>query len=148
MEFRAMSFPQTNCTRRSNESFRMLLHEDHHHEYRSLIELLDDVDLVADFPTSDPLHLLELGIMKKCLKRWTEGTKTYKRHLRTNDINQINLLLTQIRTEMPTEIHCAIRHLDTLGFWKGTEYRAFLLYIGIVVLPDFLTKEEYEHFKL
>lgn len=147
-QFRAMSFPQSNCPRRTNESFRMRAQEEHHHENRSLIELLHDVDMVADFPTSDPLHLLELGIMKRCLKRWMEGSKTYKRHLKMNDINQINLLLSQMRNEMPTEIHRAIRNLDTISFWKETEFRTFLLYIGIAVMTDFLTKEEYEHFKL
>lgn len=47
---------------------------------------------------------------------------------------------------MPAEIHRSIRSLNHIKYWKGTEYRTFLLYVGIVVLKDFLTQELYEHF--
>lgn len=47
---------------------------------------------------------------------------------------------------MPTEIHRAVRGLDTLAFWKGLEFRTFLLYIGPVVLKDFLPEDAYKHF--
>lgn len=49
---------------------------------------------------------------------------------------------------MPTEIHRAVRGLDVLAHWKGTEYRTFLLYIGIVVLKSVLSKVVYQHFLL
>lgn len=35
----------------------------HHREYSILQEL--PIDMVLSFSTSDPLHLLELGVMKK-----------------------------------------------------------------------------------
>lgn len=35
-----------------------------------------------------------------------------------------------------------------LSYWKGTEYRTFLLYASIVVLRKFLPKKYYEHFLL
>lgn len=59
---------------------------------------------------------------------------------------QINDLLKQCNNEMPAEIHRSIRSLNHIKYWKGTEYRTFLLYVGIVVLKDFLTQELYEHF--
>lgn len=104
--------------------------------------------MVADFPTSDPLHLLELGIMKRCLLRWVEGTKSYKTKFRPNEMQKINETLLGLGAEMPTEIHRAIRDLSTLRFWKGTEFRTFLLYLGVVVLKDVVLNDEYEHFKL
>lgn len=58
-----MSFPQTNCELRTDLSFRRREHPEHHIEH-SIIENLP-IDMIRDFPTSDPLHLLELGIMKK-----------------------------------------------------------------------------------
>lgn len=144
---RTMSFPQTDAQKRTNDSFRKRLQKEHHQEFRSVIEALD-IDMVNDFPTSDPLHLLELGMMKRCLTRWKEGTKTYKKHFKPADLNKINSLLMHAKGEMPTEIHRAIRDLNTLHFWKGTEYRTFLMYIGIIVLQSVLHEEEYEHFRL
>lgn len=143
-----MSFPRTFFPKRSDESFRLRTQIEHHCEHRSIIEMILGVDMVKDFPTSDPLHLLDIGIMKRCLLRWTEGTKTYRNHFRKNVIDKINLHLMRMRREMPTEIHRSIRDLDCLKFWKGTEFRTFLLYIGIVALEEDLTEEEYEHFKL
>lgn len=49
---------------------------------------------------------------------------------------------------MPREIHRAIRGLDCLKFWKGTEYRTFGLYLGPVILKDYLSEEIYQHFML
>lgn len=143
-----MSFPRTGCIKRSNESFRRREQIEHHNEHRSVIEELHDVDMVADFPTSDPLHLLELGVMKRCLTRWKEGTKSYKRHFRTAELSRINSLLLQTRKEMPTEIHRAVRDLDTLHFWKGTEFRTFLLYLGNIVLKNVVELDEYNYFRL
>lgn len=142
-----MSFPHTGCIKRTNQSFRSRAQTEHHKE-KSKIEDLLDTDMVADFPTSDPLHLLELGIMKRCLLRWVEGTKSYKTKLRPNELTKINGTLLRLKAEMPSEIHRAIRDLSTLRFWKGTEFRTFLLYLGIVALKEVVIEEEYEHFKM
>lgn len=147
-QFKTMSFPRTNAQKRSNESFRARTQIEHHHDSRSLIEFINEVDMIKDFPTSDPLHLLDLGVMRKCLIRWKDGTKSYKDHFKEADCNKINSLLRKIKNDMPSEIHRAIRDLNTLHFWKGTEFRTFLLYVGLVALECVLTKAEYEHFKL
>lgn len=151
-QYKVMSFPNIDCTRRTNQSFRIDTHvnhqKEHHNENKSKIEEIHDVDMVLDFPTSDPLHLLELGVMKRCLIRWKEGTKSYKHKFKTADLNFINSLLFAARAEMPSEIHRSIRDLNCLHFWKGTEFRTFLLYLGVVVLKDVLLPEEYENFKI
>lgn len=146
-QFRVMSFPRTACIKRTNQSFRQRNQPEHHREYRSILEELD-IDMVADFPTSDPLHLIELGIMKRCLTRWKDGTKSYKHKFNKADLNRINSLLIRANAEMPFEIHRAVRDLNSLHYWKGTEFRTFLLYVGIIVLKDVLIAEEYSHFKL
>lgn len=145
--YHVMSFPRTNCTRRTDESFREREQPEHHKELRSIIEELD-INMVDDFPVSDPLHLVELGVMRRCLIRWKEGTKSYRNKFNRVELNKINFLLRRANGEMPSEIHRAVRDLNTLHFWKGTEYRTFLLYVGIVVLKNALTLEEYDHFKL
>lgn len=58
-----MSFPRIDDVRRTNESFRARSQPEHHKEYSPLEAL--EINMVSDFPTSDPLHLLELGVMKR-----------------------------------------------------------------------------------
>lgn len=62
------------------------------------------------------------------------------------DINEICILLHKCNDEKPREIHRSIRTLECLSFWKGTEFRAFLLYIGPVILKDYLQPIVYKHF--
>lgn len=47
---------------------------------------------------------------------------------------------------MPSEIQRCIRNLEHIRFWKGKEHRSFLLYLGMVVLKDFLPIEQYDNF--
>lgn len=49
---------------------------------------------------------------------------------------------------MPSEIHRAVRQLDTIRFWKALEFKHFLLYYGFVILKDVLPSEVYCHFLL
>lgn len=65
---RYMSYPRTHCARRTDSSFRNKLDEDHHKVDTALVKL--PIDLVQNIPTSEPSHLLDLGIMRKCLFGW------------------------------------------------------------------------------
>lgn len=58
-----MSYPRYDDVPRTDHMFRNRLQQEHH-KTDSLLENLE-INMVADFPTSDPLHLLELGIMKR-----------------------------------------------------------------------------------
>lgn len=60
---RRMSFPRIDDIRRTDFSFRNRQQISHHKEY-SLLERLK-IDIINQFPTSDPWHLLELGVVKK-----------------------------------------------------------------------------------
>lgn len=102
--------------------------------------------MVADFIVADPLHLLDLGIMKKCLTGWVHGSFNFKTKLSANAISEISNLLLSFNKNLPVEIHRAVRGLGCLRFWKGLEYRTFILYLGPVVLKDFLSPEVYLHF--
>lgn len=101
--------------------------------------------MIKDFPCSDCLHLIELGIMKKCLLGWRDGKFAfYRTKWSSKDISEISGLLEQLK--MPSEIHRSVRGLDCLSHWKGTEFRTFLHYISIVILKPFLASDVYEHF--
>lgn len=144
-EFKVMSYPKIDVPRRTDENFRSR-EQAEHHVTRSVLEDLPEVDMVADIPTSDPLHLLDLGIMKRCLFRWKCGTRNYRNFFKDATLNHINQLLLQANKNRPSEIHRSIRTFEYLNDWKGSEFRTFLLYVGKVVLKDYLTDDEYKHF--
>lgn len=143
-EQRHMSYPRIDQPLRTNSSFRDQVDESHPREITPLTKL--PIDLVADFPIADSLHILDLGIMKRCLVGWTRGTFKKNAKWSATDIKEIGILLQNCNTCMPNEIHRSVRALDTLSYWKRTEYRTFLLYLGPVVLKDYLQPHIYKHF--
>lgn len=138
------SFPYFDCPLRTDISFRNRLTPEHHREHSILEEL--PIDMVNDFATSDSLHLFFLGVMKNCLLKWLGIHDKFEYKWTSADIALMNQLLKQCDSEMPSDIHRRVRVLDYIKFWKGTELRTFLLYVGIVVLRQTLRREEYEHF--
>lgn len=142
---RHMSFPRTDMPLRTDHSFRNRLDPDHHKE-KSPIEDLP-IDLVNDFTIADALHLLDLGVMKRCLLGWTNGSFNFQTKWSAREIQDVSRKLMEIKSTTPSEIHQGrLRELDTLHFWKGTEFKNFLLYFGPVVLKEHLSCEVYQHF--
>lgn len=152
-----MSFTNISAARKTNDTFRSRIQPEHHKETSPLEEL--EIDMINDFPSSDPLHLLELGIMKKCLLRWTGklGTKSKNqsktnikrsqfRKWSTQTTEMVSDYLRQVNAHMPAEIHRAVRGLDVLSRWKGVEFRTLLLYVGMVALKPALPIDQYQHF--
>ncbi|CAH0555095.1 unnamed protein product, partial [Brassicogethes aeneus] len=143
---RHMSFSKVDCPLRTDESFRRALDEDHHKEESPLIKL--PIDMVEDIIIADSLHLFDLGVMRKCLYGWVYGNYNFKTKLSARDINLISEKLMQCNSTKPTDIHRAIRPLKYLKNWKGTEWRTILLYLGPVVLKDYLSSAVYYNYLL
>lgn len=139
-----MSFPRIDLPNRTDSSFRNRADPDHHKEDTPLERL--PIDLISDFPVADSLHLIDLGLTKRCLIGWIQGSYNFNTKLSANDINSISNLLRECNNQMPKEIHRAVRTLDSVRFWKGTEFRSFLFYLGPIVLKDFLPPDVYNHF--
>lgn len=102
--------------------------------------------MIKDFPIADSLHLLDLGIMKRFLIGWVHGGFNFGAKFSGRDIVDISRFLYSANKFMPVELHRAVRELDCLRFWKGVEFRTFLLYLGPVILKDFLHEHVYQHF--
>lgn len=139
-----MSFPNIECARRTNDTFRTRADQLHHKE-TSLIEELD-IDMILNFPTSDSLHLLDLGVMKRCLLRWVFGEKGFTRKWRPALTDLVSRLLHKCAKYVPKEFHRKPRSLKYLRQWKGVEFRLMLLYTGIVILKQSLDDDLYKHF--
>ncbi|XP_063634858.1 uncharacterized protein LOC134805495, partial [Cydia splendana] len=138
-----VTFPETNCHPRTDQEFREKKYGPHHKTDSPLLRL--PVDMVQDFPVADSLHLVDLGIMKRLLVGWRNGNfGKYITKWSAKDTETVSNFL--IKHELPSEIHRAVRGLDCLSHWKASEYRSFLLYLSIVILPDVLSQNAFSHF--
>lgn len=104
--------------------------------------------MISSFPTSDPLHLLDLGIMKRCLLRWVFGEKGYRGKWSKASTERVSRLLESCQKYMPTDIHRAVRGLSYVRKWKGVEFRTVLLYVGMAIFEEVLDDDEFNHFMI
>lgn len=137
-----MSFPTLSKSLRTNASFRAKIHEDHHTQPSPLEKL--SIDMINNFPL-DYMHLLCLGVMKKLLVTWIRN-RSLKTKLSAKNIENISNNLVSLRKCTPCEFNRTARGLDVISFWKATEFRTFLLYLGPVVLKTQIHDEVYDNF--
>lgn len=139
-------FPSINNELRTDEKFRNGEYALHITIGTPFMDL--PIDMIKDFIVADPLHLLELGIMKRLLLGWSSVNNRvsygYKTKLSLRDKSEMSELLLKI--EVPSEIHRDARTLKLLSYWKGLEFRNFLNYFGVAILPAYLSSKYYEHF--
>lgn len=92
----------------------------------------------------DYQHRVCLGVTKRYLLRLANGSKA---HRLTNDQKgALNEELKAIKTCIPLEFARQPRQLDSIGKWKATEGRQFLLYTGPIILNNILRPRYYNHF--
>lgn len=138
-----VTFQSVNCPKRNNADFREKKYEKHQKIDSPLLEL--NVDMIEDFPVSDSLHLIDLGVMKRLLTGWRDGNfGKYVTKWSHRDIEKVNSFLSNCH--LPKEIHRAVRQLDVLAYWKGSEYRSFLYYLSPVLLKYLLNPEAFHHY--
>lgn len=88
------------------------------------------------------------GLMKRCMNvYWINGKFDFNLKLTEGDKIDLNKRLIQCNETRPREIQREIRGIKWLSYWKATEFRVTLLYTGIVIFKDILSREVYEHFK-
>ena len=138
-----VTFSLVNAPLRTDESFNERLDEDHHQQTETPLCSLP-IGLVSQV-VLDPMHLVHLGVMRKLLKLWMKGPKGLCR-LGPNSVLRLSEVLVSFHSFIPREFNRKCRSLSEVDRWKATEYRQFLLYSGIVVLKDHLSKDMYSHF--
>lgn len=84
--------------------------------------------------------------MRRCLYGWREGSYNFRMKLSKTQADEMSQMLKACNDTKPIDLQRSIRTLKCLKFWKGSEYRVFLLHLGPVILKDFLSSEVYEHF--
>jgi hypothetical protein len=136
-------FPETDCERRTDSSFRAQTYPGHHKGITPLLSL--DIDMVKNVPL-DYMHLVCLGVMKTLLLFWVTPVKNGPKRLTADKVLVLEENLHACLSSQPTEFSRRIRSTQQLKFWKATEFRTFLLYIGPVILKNVLPHRQFQHF--
>lgn len=142
---RVQTFPEIDASPRTNISFRSQENPDHHKDKTPLLDL--DVDLISSFP-HDYMHLVCLGTMRRLLHSWVGKAKSRKGRMSSTDIITLSTHLINSHKHWPSEFNRKPRSLIELDYWKATEFRQFLFYLGPVYLKSVLSKVLYRHFLL
>lgn len=139
-----MTFPGLHAPKRTDKAFRSNAYSNHCKAVTPLLKL-DEFDIIEDIIVADKLHLIDLGVHKRLVLGWRNGSLGRKR-LTDVQIDQICAALQQI--PLPSEIHRKIRPLKYAHYWKGSESATFLNYVGFVVLKPHLPDDVYKHYML
>ncbi|XP_063216426.1 uncharacterized protein LOC134527571 isoform X1 [Bacillus rossius redtenbacheri] len=133
-----------DCSLRSDESFKYMEYPYHQKSISVLSSL--QLGLVSQVPL-DYLHLICLGVMKRLIRIWCD-TGLRKGKLSSKSIDTLSNRMQILRKHTPKEFSRKPRPVKLFKFWKGTEFRSFLLYFGPVVLVKVLPRSLFEHFML
>lgn len=135
-------FADIYAAKRTNNDFLNETDENFHLGYTNL-KHIPQLHFIENIPL-DYMHLLCLGIMKKCLYMWKTGDLKIRLHHRKCQTLSNNLEI--IKQIIPIQFGRKPRSLDYLKQWRATEYRQILLYTGPVVLQGILPNDLYNHF--
>jgi len=98
--------------------------------------------MISQIPL-DYMHLVCLG-SRRLLQFYVRGKKGVR--LSKVAIDSINKHLLDTRKFIIKEFARMPKSLLCIDSWKATEVRLFLLYLGLVLLKPFLSKDYYNHF--
>ncbi|XP_040170673.1 uncharacterized protein LOC120904611 [Anopheles arabiensis] len=130
---------------RTNEEFRNGDYSIGHQIRPSPLLDIKHLNIVLRLPTSDDLHLVYYGVLRKLVIGFTTGCFINEKW-NLDEQDEISGLLVQIK--LPAEFQRAVRSLKCLKFWKASEYRTFLHHISVPLLKGRISDRAYHHFKL
>lgn len=140
-----LTFPLLHSELRSDTLFREHFYAAHQTGFSPLTTL--SMGMVSQFPL-DYMHLVCLGVMKRLLWLWTRAPRRRNSKLSAGQIQQISARLLLFHVHLPSEFQRKCRSLSELERWKATEYRQFLLYVGLVALKGNISDANFRHFLL
>ena len=127
---------------RTDIEFRKGCYPNHKLSDSPLLQL-NGIDIIKDFPL-DSMHLVFLGVCKRFLCFLKSGPRNVR--LSFSNIESISKNLLNISECTPSQFARRPRSLLQLERWKATEFRQFVLYTGMVVLKNKISKDLYDLF--
>ena len=144
-----VTFPLTTATLRTDQEFRDMIDEEHHHGPSPLTSL--GIGMVTNF-VFDYMHLVCLGVVRRLLSFWLKGPirkdSVLASRLPAKTVICLSEKLIQLSPFVPQDFARKPRTVAELDRWKATEFRQFLLYTGPVVLQGILSATVFNHFLL
>lgn len=161
-----MCYTKIHNKARTDEEFRLRSDKQHHINKqttnrnsndnhtdvipKSPLEDIYGVDMVDSFAI-DALHVVYLGVVKKILlmnngKFKFPINELLRSKFSKADHKMISLIMCSAQMSKPSEFNRAIRSLEYVSHYKGSEFRNFLLYHGIVALKGNVSNDIYNNF--
>lgn len=142
-----VTFPSTTACLRTDDDFRQMIDDEHHHGPSPLTAL--GFGMVSGF-VLDYMHLVCQGVVRRLITFWIKGRPLHRHQfssrLPATLVSSISDRLTNLAAFVPREFARKPRGVGELDRWKATEFRQFIIYTGMVVLLDILSTDVYEHF--
>ena len=138
-------FIGTQFEQRTNEAYANTLYNDHQKGSSPLKEL--NIPLVSMVPF-EIMHLVYIGVVRKCFKAWINGEFGFEAKLSTILINEMDDRYIRLQEFCPQEFARRPRTLTKFGDFKATEMRQFVLYAAPYVLNGILPTNVFVHFML
>lgn len=140
-------YPNFQAEKRRDSGFRAKQYPEHQKQTSPLTEL--PIDMVRDFVVADVLHLIDLGIVKTIIEEYRSGSLTNAdAKWSRKEKEEINKYLASVRGPIEIRSRRAIRTFEEFSFWKGREFRVFLLYLSIPIFKCFMKSYLFDHFLL
>ena len=138
---------KTDCELRTDEDYINQTDPGHHRAGEPSILANLDIGLVSSF-TLDYMHLICLGVCKRLLMRLKVSKHYHKKmHLSAVQIDALDASIAVVANALPStfsrRLFGGVNHIKN---WKASEFRCFLLYVGVIVLKDHVSSEQYVNF--
>lgn len=137
-----MCFLSTSSPLRSDESFLSKTNIEHHKGVSPFEKI--GLKMITQFPFI-PMHLRDLGLMKKMLKLILNNPKKEGK-LRAEEINNLSKILLSLKTSIPCEFVRKPRSLQEVDRFKAAEFRLIFYYIAPLAFNQVLSPEYTMHF--
>jgi hypothetical protein len=125
------------------DDFEEMPEIDEHYKHRSILTKIPNFNLINDIPL-DYMHLVCIGALKKLLAMFVLNKRPSILSGKNNELASKRLL--KAREYCPSEFQRKPESFNELTFWKATQYRLFLLYIGVAVLHGLIDTKYYQNF--
>jgi hypothetical protein len=148
LEGHTMVYEKQKRQPRTDENFRDPLNSEHinkkfHNARPNPLELLN-TKMVTQIPI-EPMHLIDLGVTRKILELMIAnlGCAYFDSKIKLENSEKHFLF---IKGFVPIELQRKPRSYREIARFKATEFRQFLLYVGVVILRDTVKPEVYQLF--
>lgn len=143
-----MVFANNTAALRTDQDFRSGKYMGKHQaKHTPLLDL--PIDMIQDFPIGDCLHLLDLGITKRLLMGWIEGSlSNVDAKWSTHEKSIVSGFLSDIKAPAEIRAQRNVRNFTEVKKWKAIEFRNSGLYLGCAVLKGNLRDYIFKHFLL